>query len=485
MARAKKTNIPSVELSDYVHESMYSYAIETITERAIPDVADGLKPVQRRVLFAASRIAANTHIKSARLIGETLGKYHPHGDASVNDAIYQMVTIHPTAMLSGTGNWGSLIDAAAAPRYTNVGLSTYGRQMCLPDYMHESVITYVPNYDDTTKEPILLPAPLPNILLTGMEGIAVGAATTLPAFTVESVIAMLRIILQGKPVSPATFAKTLKPALPHGGELVNTAKNKEQWLLLMTSSKARIEYQGVPHIDATKKQIIVSQWPPGADPIRIMEKIRALPECGKVWTSKGSVTFTIPLKSGCTIEQFHKLAEQVTTLCKTARSYNMNVTKRVAVQRNGLTSYDTTLHAMSVPEMFKAWLTFRLDIERKVLLHQQQQLQAQIDHSNLMLYATTILDVIRKAWDAPNFHTYLCKHSKCTPAQATVLGTFKVEQLGKLSKATWVSKLKQQQAELLVIQKYIKNPKRKMLDSINTLAATLAKPIPAKEFTIG
>lgn len=450
-------------LADFVQERLHNYAVETITERAIPDVVDGLKPVQRRVLYSAYRIAFSKPARTAKVIGYCLGGFHPHGDTSVGDAIHTLVSKQAHPLLTGTGNWGSLIDPPAAPRYNALMLSHYGRLFVDSDYINKQVTDYVPTYDSEDEEPVVLPSPLPHILMAGISGIAVGAATEIPAFTIQSVVRMLTRILKGEKLKPIDFAKTLKPALTNGGTLVSTAKNKQQWVQLFTHSKARIEYEAPVEIDEAKKQVKVCNWPPGANPERIMERIRNLPECGRVWTSEGSASFIVPVKSGYSVAQFRDFAQKVQNLCKSAISYNMNVTKRTARIVDGVVSYDIKLTAMSVPQMIGAWLRARLEFENKALSFRVNKLQAQIDYTNLMVYATNILDVIRAAWDAPNFQQYIVKHSKCTVEQAAILAGFRLDALSKLSKRDLLQKLKSQQAEMRQLKQWQRNPKEKML----------------------
>lgn len=493
MRRATKTkttsasvqSLATIDLGDFVDSRMHKYAVETITERAIPDIVDGLKPVQRRLIYSASRIAHSKATRTAKLIGYCLGVFHPHGDASINDAMHTLITkqAHPT--MSGTGNWGSLIDSPAAPRYNAALLSHYGRLFVDPDYLHDTVTAYVPTYDNEDKEPVVLPAPLPHVLLAGISGVAVGAATEIPAFTMESVVKMLVKILEGHKPTPTDFAKTLKMAFPNGGHLVSSPKNKQQWMQLFTSSKARIEYQAKVEVVEAKKQVIVSQWPPGAKPEAIMDKIRALPECGRVWNSKGSTTFIVPIKSGHSVQAFREFAQKVQSLCKSAISYNMNVTQRTAQLKDGVVDYDIKLLSMSVPKMFSTWLRSRLEIERRAIDYRIVKLQSAIDYTNLMLYATTILDIVRAAWEAPDFKKYIVQKTKCTSEQAAILAGFRLDALSKLSKRDLQQKLKAQQANMRQLHQWKKNPREKLLLDVKEAYAKASKKTAEVVLSVG
>ena len=210
--------IRTESLAVFGTREMGIYAEEVNLSRAVPDLIDGLKPVQRRIMWAASLLGKD-FVKTARLVGDIIGRYHPHGDASVAGAITTIVQSN-VPVISGKGNWGSLIDPAAAMRYTNCRLSNYGWSFFDPDYINKSVSSFVPNYDDTTVEPVSLPSLMPNVLLNGGDGIGVGTTTMLPTFTPESVAAVMTRLLSGEKLVALDFAKTLKYANRYGGKLV-------------------------------------------------------------------------------------------------------------------------------------------------------------------------------------------------------------------------------------------------------------------------
>src|SRR3990170_1577900 len=195
-----QSQIRPILIEDELQQSFLDYAMSVVVSRAIPDVRDGLKPVHRRVLYTMHQLGFHynkPYHKSVRVVGEVLGKYHPHGDQAVYNTMVGMVQIFSKRypLLDGQGNWGSVDgDNAAAMRYTEVRMKRIAEEI-LADIEKETV-SFVPNFDESTVEPIVLPSKLPNLLINGVAGIAVGMATSIPPHnlgeTVEALLAMLK-----------------------------------------------------------------------------------------------------------------------------------------------------------------------------------------------------------------------------------------------------------------------------------------------------
>jgi len=196
----KDQNIQNRDIVDEMEESYLTYSMSVIVSRALPDVRDGLKPVHRRVLYGTAGIGAHwnrKHKKCARIVGEVLGKYHPHGDSSVYDALVRMA--QPWSLrymlMDGQGNFGSVDgDGAAAMRYTEAKMSKIASEM-MKDIEKETV-AYQPNFDDSLNEPTVLPAQIPNLLMNGSEGIAVGMATKIPPHNLRELVSGLITLLE-------------------------------------------------------------------------------------------------------------------------------------------------------------------------------------------------------------------------------------------------------------------------------------------------
>ena len=190
------------EYSEEMQKSYLDYSMSVITSRAIPDARDGLKPVQRRVLYDMSELHLDhdkPHRKSARIVGDTMGKYHPHGDSSIYGALVNMAQEWSTRypLVDGHGNFGSVDgDGAAAMRYTEARLSKISMEM-LAD-IGKNTVDFAPNFDETEKEPVVLPARFPNLLVNGTTGIAVGMATNIPPHNLREVIAAVVKIIDNR-----------------------------------------------------------------------------------------------------------------------------------------------------------------------------------------------------------------------------------------------------------------------------------------------
>jgi DNA gyrase subunit A len=226
-----------VALHELAQTRYLNYALSVITSRALPDVRDGLKPVQRRILFTMwqQRLFADAkHRKCAAVVGDVMGRYHPHGDSSIYEALVRQA--QPFAMriplVDGSGNFGSLDgDPAAAMRYTECRLAPLSAELL--DGLDQATVHFRPNYDGTKSEPVVLPAKLPNLLVNGATGIAVGMATNIPPHNPEEVCAasirLLDALLEGKQLSSRELARTIKgPDFPTGGQIVSTQEEIKQ-----------------------------------------------------------------------------------------------------------------------------------------------------------------------------------------------------------------------------------------------------------------
>ena len=225
--KTAEESIISTEYSDLMQKSYIDYAMSVICQRAVPDVRDGLKPVQRRVLYAMKQLGLNydkTHRKSARIVGDTMGKYHPHGDSSIYDALVVLEQDFKKgmALVDGHGNFGSIEgDGAAAMRYTEAKLKKFTQEVYLAD-LDKNVVDFVPNFDETEKEPAVLPVRIPNILVNGAEGIAVGMTTSIPTHNLAEVCDAVIAYMDNGNISTEELLQYVKgPDFPTGGLVVN------------------------------------------------------------------------------------------------------------------------------------------------------------------------------------------------------------------------------------------------------------------------
>jgi DNA gyrase subunit A len=277
----KDQNILGRDLVEEMEESYLSYAMSVIISRALPDVRDGLKPVHRRVLFGASGIGAQwnrKHKKSARIVGEVIGKYHPHGDQSIYDSLVRMA--QPWSLryllIDGQGNFGSVDgDGAAAMRYTEAKMSKIASEM-LKDIEKETV-ELQPNFDDSLEEPTVLPSQIPNLLMNGSEGIAVGMATKIPPHNLKELVAGLIALLENPNLTSEEIFEehVLGPDFPTGGYIMGTDGVKEAY----TTGRGRVVMRGKASIEEKengKEVIIINEIPYQVNKANLIEKIADL-----------------------------------------------------------------------------------------------------------------------------------------------------------------------------------------------------------------
>ena len=277
--------IHEVDLKDTMEESYINYAMSVIASRALPDVRDGLKPVQRRILYSMSELN-NTpdkpHRKCARIVGDTMGKYHPHGDSSIYGALVNMAQDWATRypMVDGHGNFGSVDgDGAAAMRYTEARLSKISMEM-LAD-INKDTVDFAPNFDETEKEPVVMPARYPNLLVNGTSGIAVGMATNIPPHYLREVVSAIvkiidNIIEEDRTTDLEEILGIVKgPDFPTGAEILGTRGIDEAY----RTGRGKIRVRAVSNIETLpngKSEIIVTEIPYMVNKARLIENIAAL-----------------------------------------------------------------------------------------------------------------------------------------------------------------------------------------------------------------
>ena len=277
--------IREVDLQKTMEESYIMYSMSVIASRALPDVRDGLKPVQRRILYAMIELnngPDKPHRKCARIVGDTMGKFHPHGDSSIYGALVNMAQEWSMRypLVDGHGNFGSVDgDGAAAMRYTEARLSKISMQM-LAD-INKDTVDFVPNFDETEKEPTILPARFPNLLVNGTTGIAVGMATNIPPHNLKEVIgACVKMIdnrvEEDRETSIDEVMKIIKgPDFPTGAEILGTRGISEAY----RTGRGKIIVRAITNIETLpsgKSKIVVTELPYLVNKARLIEKIAEL-----------------------------------------------------------------------------------------------------------------------------------------------------------------------------------------------------------------
>lgn len=272
--------IEDVEISKEMRESFLDYSMSVIIQRALPDVRDGMKPVHRRILHAMNMLGITSgvaHKKSARIVGEVIGKYHPHGDTAVYDAMVRMAQdfSYRYPLVDGHGNFGSLDgDGAAAMRYTEARMSKISMEMMRD--INKDTVDFVPNYDGEESEPVVLPSRIPNLLINGSVGIAVGMATNIPPHNLGETIQAIFRIMDDPDVSVPELMEVIKgPDFPTGGMILGRKGIRQAYETgrgsIMIRSKYRIE-----ELDNGKKRIIFYEIPYQVNKLNLIKKMADL-----------------------------------------------------------------------------------------------------------------------------------------------------------------------------------------------------------------
>ena len=318
------------EYSDLMQKSYIDYAMSVIIARALPDVRDGLKPVQRRTLYDMYELGIRydrPYRKCARIVGDTMGKYHPHGDSSIYEALVVMSQDFKKGMplVDGHGNFGSIEgDGAAAMRYTEARLQKVTQETFLAD-LDKDVVDFVPNFDETEKEPSVLPVRLPNLLVNGSDGIAVGMATSIPPHNLGEVIDAAKAYLKNPEISTEKLLELMPgPDFPTGGIIVN----KDELPAIYESGTGKIKIRGRVQVEKLKggrEQLVITEIPYpmiGANIAKFLNDVAGLVESKKApeitdisnQSSKEGIRIVLELKKGADTENLKNMLYKKTRL---------------------------------------------------------------------------------------------------------------------------------------------------------------------------
>ncbi len=388
-------NIIQIDFTEEMKTSYRDYAMSVIISRALPDVRDGLKPVQRRILYAMSELSLapdKPHRKSARIVGDTMGKYHPHGDSSIYDALVHMTEEYSLSipLVDGHGNFGSIDgDGAAAMRYTEARLSKGA--MTLLSNLEKDLVTFVPNFDESEKEPSVLPAMLPNLLINGTTGIAVGMATNIPPHNPGEIIDGVIAYMDRPTISIEKLMEYIPgPDFPTGGTIIN----EEELPKIYETGEGKIKVRGKVEIekgDYGRQNIIISEIPftVAGNKAKLVENLSSLMK-DKVFdemydvrdeSSKEGIRIVIEVKKDRNIENLLNGLYKKTALEDT---YSVNL---LAVKNQ----QPITFNLKSLIEEFVA---FQEELYTKEYTHLLEKAKQRLEIVNGLIRATDLIDLI-------------------------------------------------------------------------------------------
>lgn len=427
-------NLEGVEqqaLKDYTEQAYLDYSMYVILDRALPQIGDGLKPVQRRIVYAMSELglsATSKPKKSARTVGDVIGKFHPHGDSACYEAMVLMAQTFSFRypLVIGQGNWGSTDDpkSFAAMRYTESRLAAYAKSLL--QELGLGTVAWTPNFDGTLNEPVVLPARLPNLLLNGTTGIAVGMSTDVPPHNLNEVASALIHLIDNPKATVDNLMKHIKgPDFPTGGELVSSAADIKE---IYTTGNGTLRLRASYKIEGG--DIVITSLPHQISGTKIQEQIAAqmrakkLPQVDDLRDEsdhEDPTRLIISRKRGVNVEELMSHLFATTSLERTLR-VNMNII--------GL---DGRPRLFGLVEILREWLKFRKDTVRNRLGHRLQIVRDRLHILDGLLVAYLSIDeviaIIREK-DAPK--PALMKRFKLSDIQAEAILNLRLRNLAKL-----------------------------------------------------
>lgn len=390
--------IIKTEYSEVMQKSYIDYAMSVICARALPDARDGLKPVQRRVLYAMDQLHLNhdkTHRKSARIVGDTMGKYHPHGDSSIYETLVVLAQEFKKgkALVDGHGNFGSIEgDGAASMRYTEARLQKFTEDVYLAD-LDKDIVDFVPNFDETEKEPEVLPVRVPNLLVNGADGIAVGMATSIPTHNLGEVIDAVMKYMSKNSISVEDLLEIMPgPDFPTGGIVANKSELKE----IYETGTGKLKLRGKIEFEKGKSRghdkLVITEIPYtmiGAGVGKFLSDVVSLVE-NKVTTdivdiqnatSKDGVRIVIELKKGADVEKIINMLYKKTKLEDT---FGVNM----------LAIADGRPEVMGIKKILKFYVDYQYDLATRKYKTLLEKAMEQKEIKEGLIKATNIIDLI-------------------------------------------------------------------------------------------
>lgn len=469
--------IVDIDVEEEMQGAFLEYAYSVIYSRALPDARDGLKPVQRRILYSMAEMGLRPdrgHVKSSRVVGDVMGKYHPHGDSAIYDALVRMA--QPFTMrlplVDGHGNFGSLDDGPAASRYTEARLAPAALLMTAS--LDEDTVDFIPNYDDQLLQPEVLPAAFPNLLVNGASGIAVGMATNMAPHNLVEVIGAARHLIAHPSCSLDDLMKFVPgPDLPLGGKIVGLDGIRDAYLTGRGSFRTRATTR-IEKITPRRMGIVVTELPYLVGPEKVIEKIKdnvqnkklqGISDVKDLTDRKHGLRLVIEVKNGFNPEA---VLEQLYRLTPMEDSFSIN----------NVTLVDGQPRTLGLKDLLRVYVDFRTDVVRR---RSEFRLRKRKDRLHLVeglliaiLDIDEVIQVIRTSDDAGVAKARLIDVFDLSDPQATYILDLQLRRLTKFSKIELEhekSELERQIEELEAIL----GDEKLLLRTVSTELADVAK----------
>ena len=450
--------IEDVDVSVEMQGSFLEYAYSVIYSRALPDARDGLKPVQRRILYQMSEMGLRPdrgHVKSARVVGEVMGKLHPHGDTAIYDALVRMAQSFSlrVPLIDGHGNFGSLDDGPAAPRYTEARLAAAA--LAMTENLDEDVVNFVPNYDNQLTQPDVLPAAYPNLLVNGASGIAVGMATNMAPHNLIEVVGAARHLLAHPEASLEHLMEFVPgPDLPTGGTIVGLAGIKDAYLTGRGSFKTRARVS-VEAITARKTGLVVTELPYLVGPEKVIEKIKdgvnskklsGISDVTDLTDRTKGLRLVIGIKTGFSPDAVLEQLYRVTPL---EDSFNINAVALV----------EGAPQTLGLRELLLVYVNHRIDVVTRRSAYRLARRRERLHLVEGLLVAIVDIDeviqVIRASDDTEQARTRLIDVFELSQVQAEYILELRLRRLTRFSRIELEAERDQLRAEIAQLEKLL------------------------------
>ena len=450
--------IEDVDLADEMQGSFLEYAYSVIYSRALPDARDGLKPVQRRILFQMSEMGLRPdrgHVKSARVVGDVMGKLHPHGDSAIYDALVRLAQDFAlrVPLVDGHGNFGSLDDGPAAARYTEVRLAASA--LALTENLDEDVVDFIPNYDGQFQQPEVLSAAFPNLLVNGATGIAVGMATNMaPHNLIEVVSAAVHLLEHPDATLDELMEFVPGPDLPGGGVIVGLDGIKEAYETGRGSFRTRAK-TSIESLGPRRTGIVVTELPYMVGPERVMEKIRdavtakkltGISDLTDLTDRNNGLRLVIGIKTGF---DPNAVLEQLYRLTPLEDSFGINNVALVAGQPQTL----------GLKDLLRVYLDHRIQVvtrrSRYRLARKQERLHLVEGLLIAILDIDEVIQVIRTSDDSDQARTRLMDVFDLSQPQAEYILELRLRRLTKFSRVELESERDTLKADIAALEELL------------------------------
>lgn len=455
--------IVDVDLTDEMSDSFLEYAYSVIYQRALPDARDGLKPVQRRILYQMAEmglVPEKGHVKSARVVGEVMGKLHPHGDSAIYDALVRLAqpfTLR-APMVDGHGNFGSLDDGPAASRYTEAKLRP--EAMAMVADLDEDVVDFVPNYDNQLTQPEVLPAAIPYLLVNGASGIAVGMATNMAPHNLgEVVTAAIYLIEHPDATVSELMAYVPGPDLPGGGIIVGREGIEEAYQVGRGSFRTRATVSVEP-VGPRSTGLVVTELPYLVGPERVIEKIKdgviskkiqGISDVNDLTDRKHGLRLVITVKSGFDPAL---VLQQLYRLTPLEESFSMNNVALVKGQPQTL----------GLRELLQVFIDHRIEVTTRRTSHRLGKRKDRLHLVEGLLIAIVDIDeviqVIRGSDDVAQARKTLCSVFDLSEIQADYILELRLRRLTKFSRIELETERDELQAEIEFLSDLLAHPEK-------------------------